>query len=251
MELVAVIAVISLLMATLFPAVNAITEHFQRTKAAKNLKMIALAHANFISDFGRAIGFGDLSAMKGGAGGPHDANLFAAVLAKKGYIRDVSLWTWDFDYWVKKYKQERGSWATKIYNPTTDRIAPEFAGKGSGGHFPLSVACCVVQCPNYDYTQLLNPKYPCACSRGLGGDGRWKKKSDENGGGIWGDRGGLIAFFDGHVEWFDHIGGRFKKYNSAAATTNLCETLPHSRGDCTDSCFVDWTGNGSHGQTHN
>jgi prepilin-type processing-associated H-X9-DG protein len=249
-ELTVTISIIAVLMTILFPAVSKIIDRFQRTKAAKNLKIIALAHANFIADFGRAIRFSDLSALKKKSTSYCDANLFAAVLAKYGYIKDVSVWAWDFDHLIKNYERSQGSLPTKIYS--AGLIAPEFAGPKNGGNFPLSVACCVVQCPGFDYAQLLNAKFPCACSRGLYGDGRWQKKSASNGGGIWGDRGGLIAFFDGHVEWFDHVVGRFKKYNSTITTNNLCETLPNCHSEVLrDSCFVNWAGNGLYGGIHN
>ncbi|MDR1303179.1 MAG: type II secretion system GspH family protein [Puniceicoccales bacterium] len=250
-ELAAIISIIAVLMTILFPAVGKIIDRFQRARAAKNLKMIAFAHANFIADFGRAIRFSDLSALKNGSTSHCDANLFAAVLAKHGYIKDASVWAWDFDHLVKNYGRSHPL-PTKIYDASTDRIAPEFAGPKTGGDFPLSVACCVVQCPGFDYAQLLNPKFPCACSRGLCGDGRWQKKSASNGGGIWGDRGGLIAFFDGHVEWFGHIINRFKKYNSTATTSSLCETLPNCHTEnLADSCFVNWAGDGLSSGIHN
>jgi prepilin-type processing-associated H-X9-DG protein len=72
-------------------------------------------------------------------------------------------------------------------------------------------------------------------------------------GGIWDNRGGLVAFFDGHVEWFDDIIGRFKKYGSPTeTTTNLCKTLPDGdKGGMVDSCFLNWQGNGSNGGLHN
>jgi prepilin-type processing-associated H-X9-DG protein len=251
-ELTVIVGIISILLTILFPAVHKITERFQRAKAAKNLKMIALAHANFINDFGRAIRFDDFSTVKSGSGGPYDVNLLAAILAKYGYIKDVSTWAWDFDYLVKNYKQSKGSLPTKMYNASNGRISTEFAGSRSGGNFPLSVACCIIQCAGYDYGQLLNPKFPCVCSRGLYSNGHWRKKSDGDTGGIWGDKGGLIAFFDGHVEWYDNIVGKFKKYNSTQATTNLCETLPNAHGgNYADSCCINWQGNGSHGGIHN
>ncbi|MDR0740218.1 MAG: type II secretion system GspH family protein [Puniceicoccales bacterium] len=251
-ELTIIVGIIAILLALIFPTTNLIIERSQRAKAARNLRTIALAHAHFINDFGRAIHFSDLSAMKGGSGGPYDVNLLAAVLAKYGYIKDVSVWAWDFDYLVKNYKQSQGSLPTRIYNADNSRIDPTFAGQRSGGNFPLSVACCVVQSPNFDYSQLLNSKIPCACSRGLYSNGRWWKKSDGNIGGVWSDKGGLIAFFDGHVEWFDNISGRFKKYNSTTATTNLCEIFPNYHvGNWADSCFLNWQGNGSYGSLHN
>jgi prepilin-type processing-associated H-X9-DG protein len=188
--------------------------------------------------------------MKNEGNSPYDVNLLAAVLAKYGYIRDTSVWAWDFDYLVKNYKQSQGSLPIRIYDAGTKQIDNTFKGARSGGNFPLSVACCVVQSSGFDYSQLLNSKIPCACSRGLYSDGRWRKKSDGNIGGIWGDKGGLIAFFDGHVEWFDNITNRFKKYDSTTITTNLCETLPYHGGNYDGCCFLNWQGNGLYGSIH-
>jgi prepilin-type processing-associated H-X9-DG protein len=250
-ELTAILGIVAVLLSILFPAVNILIERSQRAKAARNLQTIALAHAHFISDFGRGITCTDICKMKGAGLTPCDANLLAAVLAKYGYIKDVSVWAWDFDYLVKTYKQSQGSLPTRICNADNERINSTFAGKQSSGSFPLSVACCTIQAPNFDYSQLLNSKIPCACSRGLYSDGRWRKQSDGNTGGIWGNSGGLIAFFDGHVEWFDNITGRFKKYNSTTETTNLCETLPYHGGGYNGCCFLNWQGNGSYGSIHN
>jgi type II secretory pathway pseudopilin PulG len=251
-ELMVSVGIIAVLLGIIFPAVDIIIEHSQRTKAARNLRTIALGYVNFINDFGRPIYFDDLSTVTNSSNKPLDINLLAALLAKYGYIKNVSVWAWDFDYLVKNYKQSKGSLPTKIYNADSGYIDIDFAGRYSGGNFPLSIACCVIQSPHFDYTKLLSSKFPCACSRGLYSDGRWRKKSDGNTGGIWGDKGGLIVFFDGHVEWFNNIINRFTKYNSANATTILCETLPnaHSSLPYTDSCFLNWQGNGSYGNIH-
>jgi prepilin-type processing-associated H-X9-DG protein len=253
LELAVIIGIMAILLAIIYPGIDMIIERSQRAKAARNLRTIALAHANFINDFGRAIQYKDVCIMKGSTPTSCDVNLFAAVLAKYGYTKDVSIWAWDFDYLVKQYKQGN-TLPTKIYNTSNDRIASEFAGKQSGGNFPLSVLCCVVQSPDFDYTQLLSPKFPAAISRGLGGNGIWRKKSG-NLGGIWGNKGGLIAFFDGHVEWYEDIKTIFKKYGTSDEASAICATLPNfhnaSNGNYTDSCFLSWERNGDYGGVHN
>jgi hypothetical protein len=247
--------ILTILLGIIFPAVNIIVERSQRAKAARNLRIIALAHAHFINDFGRAIRYKDVCEMKGSAPTDCDVNSFAAVLAKYGYIKDVSVWAWDFDYLVKNYKQSQGSLPTRICNTDNNRVDSSFAGQQSGGNFPLSVVCCLVQSSNFDYPQLLNSKIPCAISRGLGGNGLWRKKSNGNLGGIWDDKGGLIAFFDGHVEWYGNVKKIFKEYETTNEAAILCATLPHyhdaSDGNYTDSCFLSWQGSGDHSGVHN
>jgi hypothetical protein len=132
-----------------------------------------------------------------------DSNEFAVVLAKYGCRKDVSVWAWDFDCFVKEFKQSQGPLPTRICNASDDRIASHFAGKQSGGNFPLSVACAGISAPNFDYSSRLNSKFLCFCSRGL--------YSDDDTGGNWGGKGGLLAFFDDHVEWFNNIVGKFKQ----------------------------------------
>ncbi|MDR2807258.1 MAG: hypothetical protein LBB11_03835 [Puniceicoccales bacterium] len=227
-----------------------------RAEAASHLRTIALAYGQFIVDFGRAIHFEDLLKMKGETTGNGDVNLLAAVLAKYGYIKDVAVWAWDFDYCVKQYKSIQGTLPTAICTASNDRIHPQFAGKHSGGNFPLSVACCIVRCPNNDYRTLISEKFPVAYSRGLHSYGKWRKKSDGNAGGLWGDEGGFIAFFDGHVEWYENIQGTFYQWETSIPTTILRELLPND-GYFTDidnqipgSCFFDWQGSDVHSGLH-
>ncbi|MDR2807257.1 MAG: hypothetical protein LBB11_03825 [Puniceicoccales bacterium] len=259
-EFVSIIGTVAILLSITFPISHRIIERSQRAQGAQNLRVIALAHANFIHDFGRPVNYRDLAKMKNPAAtrsdGPHDVNLLAAVFAKYGYIKNISVWAWDFDHLVRQYRSNQGMLPVRIYDASNDKIDPEFAGRQSAGSFPLSVACCVIQCLNYDYTQLLNSQFPVACSRGLYSDGKWRKKFDGDVGGIWGNHGGLIAFFDGHVEWYQDIQGMFHRYGTAISTTILCELLPNAHSSIdqqspyADSCFLNWQGNGAYGHLH-
>jgi type II secretory pathway pseudopilin PulG len=239
-----VITILSVLSAITYPAVRAIMDRVHRAKAAHNLRTIALAHAQFISDFGRAITFTDVRNISGD--NTNNVNAFAAVLAEYGYIEDVSVWAWDFDYKVRDYKRSNPSnFPTEIYDPSTQNVHPKF----KGSVFPISVVCCVVQCPNFDYKTLLKGKHVAAYSRGLKNDGHWRESSGDQNGSVFGTKGGLIAYFNGSVEWFDRINSRGWAYygNTDSYATAICNSIPNNHrsmgtAEYTDSNFLSWTG---------
>ena len=238
-ELTIVISVITLLISLTVPGIMAVMNRVHRAQAAHHLRTIALAHAQFISDFDRAITFGDVRSIAS-----TDANSFAIFLAKHGYINDVSVWAWDFDPLVKKYKANGYTWPQKIYNKSTGAIESNFKGKASGGKFPISVTCGVVECPNFDYKSLLKGKYPAAFSRGLKSNGYWDGTNGDNCG-VFGDKGGLIAYYDGTVEWCTNTVNKFTNYLTEAKTSQICQTIPNNHlsirsGNLNDSNFLSW-----------
>jgi prepilin-type N-terminal cleavage/methylation domain-containing protein len=101
-ELMTVISILTVLIALTYLAAQAVMNRIHRVTAANNLRTIALAQAHFITDFGRAITFTD---VKNIGDNTYNVNNLAAVLAKYGYLNNVSVWAWDFDYKVKAYKK--------------------------------------------------------------------------------------------------------------------------------------------------
>jgi hypothetical protein len=240
-ELAVAIGILSALSAIVYPITQAVMNHIHRAKAASNLRLIARAHAQFISDFGRAITSSDVKNMSGDHA--HTANNFAALLAKYGYIEDVSIWAWDFDYKVKAFKNDPSKpFPTEIYDPSTKEIHTHFK------IVPLSVVCGIVQCPNFDCKTLLKGKFPAAYSRGLQKNGSWIDSSPSNdNGGVFGSKGGLIAYYDGSVEWCPHTVNKFVNFLTQTGTSKICETIPNSHQlsestQCADSNFLSWTG---------
>jgi type II secretory pathway pseudopilin PulG len=239
-ELAVVIGILSALSAVVYPITQAVINHIHRAKAASNLRLIALAHAQFISDFGRAITFSDVKNMS--SDHSYTANNFAAFLAKYGYIDDVSVWAWDFDYKVKAFKKDPSkTFPTEIYNLSLKEIHTYFKT------VPLSVVCGVVQCPNFDYKTLLKGKFPAAYSRGLQNNGSWSESSSNDNGGVFDSKGGLIAYYDGSVEWCPHTINKFVNYLTKTETSQICKTIPNSHQPSenpqyVDSNFLSWTG---------
>ncbi|MDR2372466.1 MAG: prepilin-type N-terminal cleavage/methylation domain-containing protein [Puniceicoccales bacterium] len=241
-ELMTVISVLTVLLAITYPAAQAVMNRIHRVKAANNLRTIALAHAQFIADFGRAITFTDIKNISGND--TNTANNFATVLAKYGYINDVSVWAWDFDYKVKAYKRDTSkTFPSEIYDKSTKKIHTHF----QGGTFPLSVVCGIVQCPNFDYKTLLKGKYPAAYSRGLKSNGSWMESSTNDNGGVFGTKGGLVAYYDGSVEWYTDTVNKFIKYSNKTKSSTICNAIPNSHQSMgtsgqTDSNFLTWKG---------
>ncbi|MDR2200698.1 MAG: hypothetical protein LBN94_01085, partial [Puniceicoccales bacterium] len=188
---------------------------------------------------GRAITFSDLNNVSENS---HTANSFAAILAKYGYIQDIAVWAWDFDYKVKAYKRNTSkTFPTEIYNKSTGKVHNDFRG----GTFPLSVVCGIVQCPNFNYKTLFKGKYPAAYSRGLQSNGRWLDSSSNNEGGVFGSKGGLVAYYDGSVEWYSDTVNKFTRYPDQTKTSKICDAIPNihrSMGGAsnTDSNFLSW-----------
>ncbi|MDR1366707.1 MAG: hypothetical protein LBJ13_02240 [Puniceicoccales bacterium] len=243
MELITVVAILTVLLAITYPAARTVMDRVQRTKAANYLRTIALAHAQFITDFGRAITFTDIKNISGNNN--HNVNNFAAVLAKYGYIEDVSVWAWDFDYKVKAYKHDTSkTFPTEIYDKSSKKTHDSFRV------FPISVVCGIVQCPNFDYKTLLKGKYPAAYSRGLKANGYWMESSTDNNGGVFGIKGGLIAYYDGSVEWCTNTVGKFTKYFTQMKTSTICDAIPNTHKsiqhiDFADSNFLNWIADNS------
>ncbi|MDR2812657.1 MAG: type II secretion system GspH family protein [Puniceicoccales bacterium] len=237
-ELMAVIAILTILIALTYPAAQAVMDRIHRVKAANHLRTIALAHVQFITDFGRAITFSDVENISGN--NTYNANNFAAVLAKYGYIEDVSVWAWDFDHKVKAYKKDSSkTFPSEIYNRSTEKTHTNF----KGGVFPLSVVCGIVQCPNFDYKTLLKGKYPAAYSRGLKSNGSWMESSSNVNGGVFGTKGGLVAYYDGSVEWYTNTANKFIKYSDQTKVSKICDAIPNSHtGSFVDSNFLNWDG---------
>ena len=238
-ELTVVISVITVLVSLTVPGIMAVMNRVHRAQAAHHLRTIAMAHAQFISDFDRAITFSDVRSISNASGiNAINVNFFAAFLSKYNYIDDISVWAWDFDPLVKKYKANNSAWPQKIYNKSDNKIESNFE------NLPISVTCGVVECPNFDYKSLLKGKYPAAFSRGLKSDGYWDGTNGNNCG-VFGDKGGLIAYYDGTVEWCTNTVGKFTKYLSNETTSQICATIPNNHlsiqsVNYADSNFLNW-----------
>jgi type II secretory pathway pseudopilin PulG len=258
--MVIVLAILGALLFIAFRGIGSLSEAAQKAKAMSSLRTIVNAYRQYMKDMGHPIRWSELSAVAETGSMDFDVTLIAAVLAKGGYLTDVEAWAWDFDYRVRKYEKEEGVMPTKICDIRRDANGKIISAKidisfrGQRG-FPISV-CAVVaadSCTNDDFFKN-DSEIPIAYSRGLCGwnmaPGTWADSTiNRDLGGVFGRKGGFIAFLDGHVEWYNNLGTgnqcALKKYDTNAMTNKIYEAIP--KGGIvmrTNSFVLSWKGGG-------
>jgi general secretion pathway protein G len=257
-EIVVVLAVLGILMSIAFQGVSHLSEAARKSKAMSSLRTIVNAYRQYMEDTGHPIRWKELDAITDGTSG-YDATLVAAVLAKGGYLNAVDAWAWNFDYRIRKYLKDGGTMPTKICaiqrdgsgKITSAKVDTSFRGRKG---FPISV-CAVVAtdtCTNDDFLKNAG-EIPIAYSRGLRdgstAPGTWvDSKINFDLGGIFSNKGGFIAFLDGHVEWYGNLGTgdrcALKKYGTNAMTNKIYEALPMGgiASALADSYVLSWKG---------
>jgi hypothetical protein len=235
--MVVILAVLGILFSLSFDSLTRLREGTSKAKAIAHLRTIAMAYRQYMDDKGHPIRWKELDEVRPGAGG-YDVTLIAAVLAKEGYLGAVDAWSWDFDYRVKRYLSSGKPMPLKICNITRNgsgnitsvKVDTNFWGQ-SGNGFPVSVCAMVAGDGMTNDDFLANPgEVPLAFSRGLRSKtapGTWiDSKINFDLGGIFGEKGGFIVFFDGHVEWFENLGtGALRKYGTGARTNKIYEAI--------------------------
>jgi type II secretory pathway pseudopilin PulG len=257
-EMVVVLGTFAILMSLILRGVTSTSEAARKAKAIGSLKAIAHAYRQYMEDNGHPIRWQELDAIKGTTGNEYDSTLIAAVLSRDGYLNAIEAWAWDFDYRIRKYLRDGGAMPAKICDiqRTGGKVTSAVINAGFRGRkeFPISV-CAVVAangCTNDDFFKNAG-EIPVAYSRGLRdgttNPGTWvESKVKFDLGGIFSDKGGFIAFLDGHVEWYANLGTgdrcALRKYGVHAVTNKIYEALP--KGDIggvpTNSFVLSWKG---------
>ncbi|MDR0590694.1 MAG: prepilin-type N-terminal cleavage/methylation domain-containing protein [Puniceicoccales bacterium] len=218
-ELLIAIAVIGILISLLVPAVNKVMDSARRTKGANCLKQIAMAYSQYCNDDvnGRNINLTDKATGKE----------WALVLARGGYLNDPNIYSFSGD-----------SGASKVVRKAIvdSSLADNNAWDGDD-----DIEFSVYLINNVPMDAPLSTT-PIAFTRGIpevsGGVARWpENKSDPKEGGVYGSKGGYIAYLDGHVEWYEDLGGDGEEGNSAGklvawggggTTNDILQTIPSS-----------------------
>ncbi len=198
-EILGVIAIMGLLAAVIIPSIHYVNAKAQKTKAASHLRQLALAYTVCMQG-SEASGLQSCETI-------HD---LAAYLAKTANLNDPQLWLLDED----PLRNDKAKTVKSILG--ADKKASD-----AFKTLPLSFTF-VVKLPH----GLCPSTAPIAWSRGLKEDGTWDAEK-----GVWGNSGGLVAFLDGHVEWYDNLKDTDKQlchHESYAATSSFKEALGNS-----------------------
>lgn len=217
-ELLIAIVIIGILMSLLIPSVSRALESARRTKGANCLKQIATSYSQYCND--------DVNGRN--ISGKENGYEWALVLARGGYLNDPNMYTFSGDSGATKVEKKSIVSADLTENkPWSDNLE-EFS-------------VYVIDGVPMDAPQSTTP---IAFTRGLpdvGNDtlgtglAKWPGKKDTNGAvGVYGDKGGYIAFLDGHVEWFEDLGksddgeGKLMKWGGDQTTNDIREAIPKS-----------------------
>lgn len=191
-ELLTVIAIIGILAGILIPAVGAVKIKASQIKSSSNLRQIALGYNNFSSSGGRTRVIGD--GAYNPSTNPNQANNrkdWAAVLAQGADLTDADVYFIDSDPAI------------------SGQILPKSVGfkDQTTGLFELSTEWSGVDENLIGYEMVVGMSAnasasttPLIWTKGLKTAGVWDSQINP-----WGNKGGHIAFMDGHVEFYDQV----------------------------------------------
>ena len=191
-ELLTVIAIIGILAAILIPAVGAVRIKAAQVKSSSNLRQIGLAFNNFSTSGGRTKVIGD--GTYNSSTNPNQANNrkdWALFLAQGAELTDAQLYFIDSDPAISctvtpksiGYKDE----STGLFSPST-----EWTGVDEN---LIGYEMVVAMSANAQGSVT-----PLIWTKGLQNSGIWDSAINP-----WGNKGGHVAFMDGHVEFFDNV----------------------------------------------
>ncbi|MDR2377646.1 MAG: type II secretion system GspH family protein, partial [Puniceicoccales bacterium] len=201
-ELLVIVTIIVLMASLLLSVIRKSLHSSQRAQAASRMEQIIVAYTTYIQNHSAALGNIDASAWEN-----MTTRDWITWMAERGYINDPRLVMFDFDPLVKKYSAAGflgdflsfcppffGAIPRRIWDASNKRLDASFA------QAPLSI--------HFSGIPISSMREPVAWTRGLNeGTGRWNPvqgtTGDGSDGGIWGTSGGLVAFANGRVQWFE------------------------------------------------
>jgi prepilin-type N-terminal cleavage/methylation domain-containing protein len=199
-ELIVVISIIGVLMAFVLPSIGGVLERSKRTNAQNCIKQLANAYLMYREDKGDFYDseYGRLV---------YDVNGFAEVVAIEGLLNDPNCYVFSSD-----------SQARAINTPTKDTIV-HADGQNRTYCFPSRVFSVNIV---INLSDSCPPNTtPIIYTRGLNSEGIW-----DEGNGVFGKKGGFIAFLDGQVKWFDNVQDKLMKADMTGTTSNINEAIP-------------------------
>jgi prepilin-type N-terminal cleavage/methylation domain-containing protein/prepilin-type processing-associated H-X9-DG protein len=215
-ELLIAIAVIGILISLLVPAVNKVLESARRAKGANSLKQIAMAYASYCND--------DVNSRNIGGDTITNGVEWALVLAKGGYLNDPNIYCFSGD-----------SGASKVIKKAI--VDPSGTNNNAWGTGTVEFSVYVIKDIPTDAPLSTTPiaftrGKPETANDDAGKLAKWPWNPGVIGtanNGVYGNKGGYIAYLDGHVEWYDDLGeaGNGKLIGWDGEMTNdIARTIP-------------------------
>jgi hypothetical protein len=178
----------------------------RRARVSNNMRQIAIAHQSYLNDGGLGSNLRAATTLA----------RWASILAQSTGIDNGALYVVPEDYLLAAESRNTPK-SIGRYNGGAWEIAEDFAS------FPLGFTVIAGILPTATPSNT-----PLAYTRGLDPEtGRWKAAFGPDGG-IYGEKGGLVVFLDGHVEFFESITGNnspFVNYHSGLPTADIRQAV--------------------------
>ncbi|MDR2377292.1 MAG: prepilin-type N-terminal cleavage/methylation domain-containing protein [Puniceicoccales bacterium] len=191
MELMVVVAILAILAAILIPSAQRALRSSRRARGASNMRQIAVAFIHYCNGYS---GESRTVPPPTGADAAWPTYHWARTLAQAGVLNEAAVYLWNDDSYLKK-----------MAGGELPKVVIDASGNMSAGADAAWFHASVVTLAGVNPDSNTSPEMiPIAYTRGLNTTtGRWDAVT-----GVYGDEGGFIAFFDGHVEWFEYTTDR-------------------------------------------
>lgn len=206
-ELLSVVAIIAILIAFLVPATGKAINLTKKTRDSNHLRQIALGYTIVMAE-----NMGNTEVLT------QANNLYewAGELAKEADLNDPSFWINKEDPALNALKGELLPTYIGSFEHQQWALNPSFK------KFPLSITVATGQISSRNPSTT-----PIVWTRGLKPDGTWASENEETPG-VYGSKGGFIAFLDGHIEWYQNLsknGGQLFHWKTRKPTKNIYEAI--------------------------
>ncbi|MDR1906906.1 MAG: type II secretion system GspH family protein [Puniceicoccales bacterium] len=202
-ELIVVISIIGVLMAFVLPSISGVMERSRKSNAQNCIKKIADAYLMYREDKG------DFLQTDGNA--IMTIEQFATTLAREGFLNDPNCYVFSSDSLAQSVNKVKKN--TIVHSDGTT-VTDCWTSATNDNSFSVNI---IIDLPDSCQPNTT----PIIYTRGLGSSGYWDETK-----GVFGKKGGFIAFLDGKVKWFDNVQSKLMKADMTATTSNLRDTLP-------------------------
>jgi prepilin-type N-terminal cleavage/methylation domain-containing protein len=202
-ELVVVIAIIGALMAFVVPSISGVMERSRKSAAQNCLKKVADAYLMYREDKG------DFVDSNGNAIGKIED--FALALAREGFLNDPNCYVFPSDSSARSTNSVKKSTIVHADGQTETGC---WTNASNANSFSVNIIIGLADSCQPNTT-------PIAYTRGLQTNGTWLDTT-----GVFGKKGGFIAFLDGKVKWFDNVQNKLMKADMTGTTSDLRDTIP-------------------------
>ncbi|MDR2200901.1 MAG: prepilin-type N-terminal cleavage/methylation domain-containing protein, partial [Puniceicoccales bacterium] len=226
-EVIFVFAIIAILLAILLPGMIALKRNAQRVQDASHLKKIAEGWKIYTIDLNLRIPVWPRAGLPGGHEFVPHLSGGSANNGWKGrercIINDPYVYVAPGDKYASKVKKTAVVISAPSGGDAAAYLSPYITSRNEIANDTNSVSFSYCLISGLSSSVPLDTT-PIAFTRGLKANGKWHSKY-----GLYGDKGGYVAYGDGHIVWFDGSKpAKFLKWDKTGYSTDIRNALPNN-----------------------